>query len=136
MGTEQVKGLLEETSELKWKREERARYAKRSQTESTPDLDSKVSGHLAGWRHILEASGRQGSGPTRNTTAWAPVRLTLGFYQRQELCAYISGSQEVCFHSYFCLNMKRCGINSFQEKRRVTISHVITFHRKILKNGA
>lgn len=41
MGTEQLKGLLEEeTSELRWEREERARCAKSRWTDSTKDLGS------------------------------------------------------------------------------------------------
>lgn len=40
-GTEQPKGLLEEeTSELRWEREERARCAKSRWTDSTKDLGS------------------------------------------------------------------------------------------------
>ena len=70
----------------------------------------------------------------RSTAVWDPIRLTLRFYQRQELCARISGAKEVCFHSHLCLNVKWCGISSFQEKSKVesrNSSRAVTLHKKI-----
>ena len=69
----------------------------------------------------------------RSTAVWAPIRLTLGLYQRQELCAHISGAEEVCFQSHLCLNVKWCGVSSFQEKSKVesrNSSRGVTFHKK------
>lgn len=48
-----------------------------------------------------------------------PRRLTLGFHERQQLCAHISSAIKVCLHGHLCLNMEGCGVLHFEDRENM-----------------
>lgn len=105
MGTEQLKGLLEEeTSELRWEREERARCAKSRWTDSTKDLgsvwrDLRVQDTQLGGDTVEGREAEQEwQGPVDETRArWAQIlpEALLSGLQSDSPCGFIRGRSSV-----------------------------------------
>ena len=69
--------------------------------------------HCGGRRAWEELREDHGNTHIATCKICSSIGLTSAFYQRQELCAHISGTKDVCFHGHFCLNCNRYGITNF-----------------------